>query len=965
MVAPLSESEALRRLHAQYAAARALAESSSLRQAAPKILGAICRTLGWEHGAVWLVDDTEETLHCVEIWHSPGVQFPEFEEISRKTKFPRGIGLPGRVWATHQPAWIPDVVKDPNFPRAPIAAREGLHGALGFPILLNSEAQGVLEFFSREIREPDEELLALLGTIGSQIGQFIERIRAEEELDYLFNLSRDLLCIGGYDGRFKRVNPACESTLGFAPAEMLGRPYLHFVHPDDRAASIQAFERLAGGSGLVLFENRFRCKDGGYRWFSWNATPLPQLRAIFASARDISEYKRISEELRAAKEAADSASRAKSDFLANMSHEIRTPMNAIIGMTELVLDTPLRPDQRESLAVVMDSAESLLDLLNDILDFSKIEAGKMELNPLAFELRESIGDTLRALGVRAHQKGLELACHVQPGVPEGLIGDPHRLRQILVNLVGNAVKFTERGEIVVGVGLDQQDAAGVTLRFSVEDTGIGISPEKQRIIFDAFAQADSSTTRHYGGTGLGLSISAQLIELMSGRIWVESEPGHGSRFHFTVRMALAPPEALRPSRRPPVSLRRLRVLVVDDNATNRRILHEMLTNWRMRPVEVEGGRAALEELARAVAAGQPYTAVLLDAQMPEMDGFELAAEIQRRPELAAATIMMLTSAARPGDRDRSRALGVSAYLMKPVKQSDLLDTLMNVLLGSAADLPAKGPAAQRPVEGAALQVLVAEDNPVNQEVARQLLQRLGHSAHIACNGAEALAALERSPLDLVLMDVQMPLMDGLAATAAIREKEKQSGGHIPIVAMTAHAMKGDRERCLAAGMDAYITKPVQLRELGDTFDRFFPRRAPVRGPRIPAAATQEVLNPEVFLERVGGERSAALRLIELFLADYPETLRRIRSAIRGADADALARAAHSLKGSVANFAAPRAVRAAQALVDAARAGRLDDASALCADLGKELQLLKKALGKFAAPPSRGRPHRRPPRPRKR
>ncbi len=939
MTARLPESEAVRRLHAQYATTRALAESTSLREAAPKVLEAICETLGWEHGALWRVDAAAGVLRCVETWTAAAGRFPEFEEVSRRTTFAPGVGLPGRVWSSGKPAWIPDVVRDSNFPRAPIASREGLHAAFGFPVLAGTQVLGVLEFFSREIRRPDEELLALFATAGSQIGQFYERRRTEDELEGLFETSRDLLCVTGYDGFFRRLNPAWESTLGFDRETLLAKRFIEFIHPDDREATLAEAAKVMAGASAVLFENRYRCKDGTYRWLSWNVTPLPGEGLIYGTARDVTEQKRVAEELRTAREAADAANRAKGDFLANMSHEIRTPLNAVIGMAELLLDTSLGPEQRDYLVALKDSAESLLGLIDDILDFSKIEAGKLELHPAEFDVRETLGDTLRTLGLRAHQKGLELAGHVAADVPPRLVGDGPRLRQVIVNLVGNAIKFTERGEVVVEVVKESQRGGEVALGFEVADTGIGIPLDKQQLIFEAFAQADSSTTRRYGGTGLGLSISAQLVRMMGGTVAVESVPGKGSRFRFSARFGLP---GVRPQPRKPARLRGLRVLVVDDNATNRRILHEMLTHWRMRPTTVSGARAALEEMKSAARMGKPYPLVLLDSQMPEMDGFGLAERIQRHPRLAGASIMMLTSGPRPGDRTRCAALGVSGYLIKPIKQSDLLDTIMGVLGGERAKA---APAPEgRPSGRAGMRVLVAEDNAVNQMVAVGLLERAGHRAVVAQNGREALALLEHEAFDLVLMDVQMPELDGLETTAAIREREKSTGAHLPIVAVTAHAMKGDAERCLAAGMDAYLAKPLDARELRATLAGFWRGDAEVAAPAPAGPPPADVLDEAELLERLGGDRRVLVKLARLFLVDSRKLMSHIRGAVEARDATDLRTAAHTLKGSVANFLAPAATAAAARLQEIGEGEDLGEAPGAAAVLEEELARVRERLG---------------------
>jgi CheY-like chemotaxis protein len=557
---------------------------------------------------------------------------------------------------------------------------------------------------------------------------------------------------------------------------------------------------------------------------------IQQRDAALQSANEELETRVLkrTEEMRRAKDAAEEASRVKSEFLANMSHEIRTPLNGIMGMTDLALGTEITTEQHEYLDTVKQSADSLLVVINDILDFSKIEAGKVDLELVDFNLRDCLESTLKILAFRADQKGLELLCEIAPEAPEVVRGDSSRLRQIVTNLVGNAIKFTNEGEVAMKVEVKSQADDNRTLQFTVSDTGIGILREKQALVFNPFSQADTSTTRKYGGTGLGLTISARLVELMGGRIWLESEVGRGTNFFFTVQVKSSEMPSVVGSIAPPEILRGVKVLVVDDNLTNRRILDGMLKRWEMRPTLVEGGEEALAELSAAREVGAPYGLILTDMHMPKMDGFSLVERIRQRPELATATIMMLTSAGHRGDADRCRELGVAAYLLKPIRQSELREAVAQVL-GAREQTGAIPLVTRYSLQDArdpmmVLRILVAEDNAVNQRLVIRLLEKRGHRVVLAADGRQAIEALDQGSFDLVFMDVQMPETDGLEATGIIRKKEEKTGKHQPIIALTAHAMTGDRDRCLAAGMDGYLTKPIRPQELDQILDSYVNRR---------------------------------------------------------------------------------------------------------------------------------------------
>jgi PAS domain S-box-containing protein len=831
---------------ALYQLAHDLARTADVHTMADRLFAHAQQLLGAEYGFVMLAEAGGSRLCGVATYGIDGAVFQQEHFIVGHDRAPALA-----AFRQQRPVVVADVARSP-------LVSDRLRQRYGFvrsfwavPLVSGGKAVGVFGVGYAAPREATADELRVLQSLGDEAALAMERARTTEALRQSEARFRRLAANfpGGMifqfllrpDGSvaFPYISPSCRELYELEPEEIQRDPSLimNIVHPEDRAAFQQSIARSAQTLTPWRWEGRAIIKSGALKWFQGTSRPELQPNGDIlwdGLLMDITERKRMEAELAQAKEAAEAASRAKSEFLANMSHEIRTPMNGILGMMGLLLDTDLTPEQREYAQTAHGSAEALLGILNDILDFSKIEAGRLEIEAVEFSLRESLGDALKTLALRAQEKGLELLYEVQPELPDLVVGDPTRLRQVVVNLVGNAIKFTDRGEVLVQVGRQEARGEDLLLHVRVQDTGIGIPADKRQQIFAAFAQADSSTTRRYGGTGLGLTISRQLVEMMGGRLWVESAAGVGSTFHFTVRLGRVP--ACAPAAEPS-QLRGLRVLVVDDNATNRRILHDQLRAWGLEPVLARSAPEALALLAEAAARGRPFPLVVTDAHMPEMDGFMLVERIKHDRGLRGTTILMLTSAEQKADLARCRQLGIAVYLIKPVKPTELQRALARAVGQAGQSRSTPSPPAHAPRPHRPLRILLAEDNAVNQKLATRLLEKWGHHVTVASTGKEALAAVERQAFDVVFMDVQMPEMDGLEATAAIRAQERATHLHLPIIAMTAHAMKGDRERCLAVGMDAYVSKPLRSEELYAALARVCPVLVPPAGSGVhPAAA---------------------------------------------------------------------------------------------------------------------------------
>ena len=807
---------------------------------------------------------------------------------------------------------------------------------------------------------------------------------SEERFRKLAGSAQDAIIVIDSEGKVSYWNASAEQIFGYRKEDVTGRDVHHLIadarHLSDFEKGFAHFRMDGRGPAVGKRIEGSALRKDGTRFPVELAVSAMQFRGQWHAVgivRDISDRKRAeeemakytaelleaksvaedqarmllvqSEELQHAREDAEQASHLKSEFVANMSHEIRTPMNGVIGMTGLLLDTALTPEQREYTEIIRTSGEALLTIVNDILDFSKIEAGKLTLEMIDFDLRDAVEESVELLASRAHEKKLELACFVYKNTPTAVHGDPGRLRQILVNLLGNAIKFTEHGEVIVRARVDKEIGDDVIVRFTINDTGIGISPEIQNRLFQSFSQADGSTTRRYGGTGLGLAISKQLSELMGGTIGVKSGVGKGSEFWFTVR--------LKKQRKPAgaaatkVGLNGVRILIVDDNETSRKILSHLVQSWGMRMTTVESGKHALEELHHAQIENDPYAIGILDMQMPEMDGIELATAIRGNPEHSHMKLVMLTSMGQGTNRPALEA-GIEQCLNKPVKESVLFDTLAEVLGSDILVHGSEGIGGKEngmPVEQAQqlprnLRILVAEDNAVNQKVALRMLSKLGCRADVVANGLEAVEEVQHVPYDIVLMDCHMPEMDGFAATAAIRKNEGEAK-HTIIIAMTAHALQGDRARCLEAGMDDYISKPVSQKDLATVIHAFASKLTPALAPPADhpvAAAEGSVLDFERLEElrslSDGDDPDWLPGLIRKYLEDTVARMKLLHEAVNQADAHKVEEIAHALKGSSSNVGAVAVAALCRSLQEAGRAGALGNAPALLTELDQAFAL---------------------------
>lgn len=935
-----------------------LSAQATFEEALRTALRFFCDSIGAPLGHVWWPDQTDSLLVTSGIWHQREPQRVRVQaDLVSGLKLRQGEGLAGRVWSRQEAAFTPILKNEPDLPREVLRDARVLRSALAIPVFANRRVAAVLEFFLAETISPDPRVMSLGASVAVQIGRVLERQQWEEDrlrLAAIVDSSADAIIGRTLEGIITSWNSGAETVYGYTAAEAIRQP-IGLIIPGGLSREEEALvANLEREQVCPPFETMRRHKSGARIPVAVTVSPIcnrdGHMIGIATIERDITLRRQRELELQQAKDAAEAANIAKNAFLANVSHELRTPMNAIIGMLELgLMGGDLSTVLRDHLETARDSAQVLLSLVTDLLDLSRLEGGHFDLDPHPFDLRTTLDNAIRALALRAHEKGLELACHIHHDVPDHLEGDALRLRQIVMNLAYNAIKFTEQGEVVVTVSVESRTTDQVQLLISISDTGIGIAGEDQKRIFKPFTQVDSSMTRRYSGAGLGLTIAQELVTRMGGRIWLTSNPGAGSHFYCTPRFKVLP--AIAKPLFPPIDdLRNVRVLIVDDNATNRRILEEALLSWDMQPQSVENAHEAITCVEQAIAESNPFALLIVDALMPQVDGFELISTLVDRGFTAADNILMVSSVDRRTFEDRCGRIPVTAFLEKPLSQTALLDAVLTAVRGTPTERPSIDSVAGT---GESLSVLVVEDTPANQKVLRAFLERAGHRVTIANNGRDAVDRFRREMFHVILMDIQMPTMDGIQATAAIRGSG-DARSQVPIVAMTAHAMRGDRERCLAAGMDAYLAKPIDLQELlrvitqlteqGSEPALSAPRES---APAAPTARTDSRRHPvfdrRATLQRLGGDESLLRDMARFFVEDSAVLLNRLQRALETGDAAEATLAAHSLKGLAGNLGARDCEHAASVLEATARAGKLRRSVDMLSSLRHEIERLINSL----------------------